>query len=236
MLACDETTFIVVPLEAPRSLNWKRTKGEAPSHQSARRAGSSCGGVIRHIEARAGTPAAPTHDRNWSRVNGRCPTLDRARTRGEISRGKYCLDAHLRVARRCPIDALCAPNTRKGWERRSYEFHALRNAVHHESVGDTFPRACITSANKITSHRCLARSTLCSGALSCACGHRRGCTYLGSHLDARSPNTWSPLFLLVSIRRSLITFDPPLRFSRHRQPWRAESILFRVRALISNGD
>ena len=163
-------------------------------------------------------------------------TLDRARTRGEISRRKYYSDAHVRVAGRCPIDALCAPNTQKGRERRSYEFHTLRNAVHHESVGDTFPRACITSANENSSHRCLARPALYSGALSCACGRRRGCTYLGSHLDARSPKTLSPLFLLALIRRSLITFDPPLRFSRYRQPWRAETILFRVRALISNGD
>ena len=163
-------------------------------------------------------------------------TLDRARTRGEISRRKYYSDAHVRVAGRCPIDALCALTTQKGRERRSYEFHTLRNAVHHESVGDTFPRACITSANENTSHRCLARPALTSGALSCACGRRRGCAYLGSHLDARSPNTWRPLFLLALIRRSLITFDPPLRFSRYRQPWRAETILFRVRALISNGD
>ena len=87
MLACDETTFIV-PLVAPRSLNWTRAKGEAPSHQSARRAGSSCGSVIRHIEARAGTPAAPTHDRNLSRVNSRCPRPSIGRERGVRSRAE----------------------------------------------------------------------------------------------------------------------------------------------------
>ena len=69
-------------------LETTRAKGEAPLHQSARRAGASCGGVIRHIEARAGTPAAPTHDRNLSRVNSRCPRPSIGRERGVRSRAE----------------------------------------------------------------------------------------------------------------------------------------------------
>ena len=239
MLAYEEPTFIV-PLVAPRSLNWTRAKGEAPSHQSARRAGSSCGSVIRHIEARAGTPAAPTHDRNLSRVNSRCPRPSIGRERGVRSRAENIARTLTSTLPEGVLPMPCAHRT-----RRRGGNDAVMSSIH-------FGTRCITRASATPSRaRASPRRTKTVRTVAWrgqhfirARSHARAGVEEGAHTlvltsthtCARAKKHWRSLFWLAVIRRSRISRDAPLRFRRCLGPWRGETEHDRVWALNGDGD